>query len=175
MNKAYKIIWSHVRNCYIVVSEIAKNHGKNNTRSIVSQLAARSAEAQRYEAAGRLLAAAGRWALPFVTAGVLLAPVSGFASTITDAGGTSLTGTGKVHDIYAQKILSNENVNFGVNRFQKFEISQGDIANMYFRQKNDPASANSLVNLVQNRIDVQGTVNAIKDAGIGCFVQNKQK
>ena len=41
MNKAYKIIWSHVRNCYVVVSEIARNHGKNNTKSIVSQLAAR--------------------------------------------------------------------------------------------------------------------------------------
>ena len=43
MNKAYKIIWSHARNCYVVVAEIAKNHGKNNTKSIVSQLVARCA------------------------------------------------------------------------------------------------------------------------------------
>ena len=41
MNKAYKVIWSHARKCYVVVSEIAKNHGKNNTRSIISQIATR--------------------------------------------------------------------------------------------------------------------------------------
>ena len=43
MNKIYKVVWSNARKCYVVVSEIAKNHGKNNTRSIVSQLAARFA------------------------------------------------------------------------------------------------------------------------------------
>ncbi|MBP3812176.1 MAG: leukotoxin LktA family filamentous adhesin, partial [Acidaminococcaceae bacterium] len=168
MNKAYKIIWSHVRNCYVVVSEITKNHGKNNTRSIVSQLAARSAEAQRCAAAGRLLTAAGRWALPFVTAGVLLAPVSGFASTIKDADNNSLTSNGKVHNIYTQKILSNERVNFGYNRFQKFEITKGDIANMHFHLQGQPANkSDNLVNLVKSKIDIQGTVNAIKDNRIG--------
>ncbi|MBO6202984.1 MAG: hypothetical protein J6O13_05585, partial [Selenomonas sp.] len=29
MNKAYKVIWSKVRNCYMVVSELAKRNGKN--------------------------------------------------------------------------------------------------------------------------------------------------
>ena len=43
MNKVYKVIWSNARKCYVVVSEIAKNRGKNNTRSIVSRLAASSA------------------------------------------------------------------------------------------------------------------------------------
>ena len=28
MNKAYKVIWSKVRNCYMVVSELAKRNGK---------------------------------------------------------------------------------------------------------------------------------------------------
>lgn len=41
MNKVYKVIWSNARKCYVVVSEIAKNHGKNNTKNIVSRLAAR--------------------------------------------------------------------------------------------------------------------------------------
>ncbi len=168
MNKAYKIIWSHVRNCYVVVSEIVKNHGKNNTRSIVSLLAARSAEAQRCAAAGRLLTAAGRWALPFVTAGVLLAPVSGWASTIKDADNKSLTSNGKVHDIYAQQILKNDRVNFGYNRFQEFKITQGDIANMHFHLQGQPANkSDNLVNLVKSKIDIQGTVNAIKDNRIG--------
>lgn len=29
MNKVYKVVWSKVRNCYVVVSELAKNHTKN--------------------------------------------------------------------------------------------------------------------------------------------------
>ena len=32
MNKAYKVIWSKVRDCYVVVSELAKERGKNNSR-----------------------------------------------------------------------------------------------------------------------------------------------
>ena len=32
MNKIYKIIWSDVRKCYVVVAEIARNRGKNNVR-----------------------------------------------------------------------------------------------------------------------------------------------
>lgn len=34
MNKLYKVIWSKVRNCYIVVSELAKSHDSaHGTRS----------------------------------------------------------------------------------------------------------------------------------------------
>ena len=28
MNKIYNVIWSKTRNCYVAVSELAKNHGK---------------------------------------------------------------------------------------------------------------------------------------------------
>lgn len=31
MNKIYKVIWSKVRNCWIVVSELAKGQGKNTS------------------------------------------------------------------------------------------------------------------------------------------------
>ncbi|WP_374044436.1 ESPR domain-containing protein, partial [uncultured Pyramidobacter sp.] len=30
MNKIYKVIWSRVRRCYVVVSELLKRNGKNN-------------------------------------------------------------------------------------------------------------------------------------------------
>lgn len=33
MNKIYKVIWSKTRNCYVAVSELAKNHGKDSVRS----------------------------------------------------------------------------------------------------------------------------------------------
>ena len=31
MNRIYKVIWSKARNCYVVVSEIAKTHSKGGT------------------------------------------------------------------------------------------------------------------------------------------------
>ena len=32
MNKVYKVVWNEVKNCYSVVSEIAKSHGKSSSR-----------------------------------------------------------------------------------------------------------------------------------------------
>jgi hypothetical protein len=34
MNKIYKVIWNRVRHCYVVVSEIAKNHGKEHPTNL---------------------------------------------------------------------------------------------------------------------------------------------
>jgi len=170
MNKAYKIIWSHVRKCYVVVAEIAKNHGKNNVKSIVSQLAARSCGGgtELFRGVERGFTLTGKMALPLITAGLLMQAVPGFASTITDAKGTSLTGTGKVHDIYAQKVMESQKdgFNLGVNQFQKYQVTAGDIANMYFQTKNGQLKADSLVNLVNSRINIEGTVNAIKNGRI---------
>ena len=116
MNKIYKIIWSEVRKCYVVVAEIARNHGKNNVRTIVEGLAARS------------LNRAGRWALTFVTAGILLQPVTGWAATATNIKAASDSGTvvdnvsgSSVYNIYApdkvidageHKVLRNNFTNF---------------------------------------------------------------
>ena len=153
MNKIYKIIWSDVRKCYVVVAEIARNRGKNNVRTIVEGLAAHS------------LARAGRWALPFVTAGLLLQPVSAWASTITDKNGSSvINAADKVHQLYAQEVATTHD--FALNRFQKFELTRGDIANLYFRLDKNGADKGSLINLVNSKIDIQGTVNAIKGGKI---------
>ena len=32
MNKVYKLVWSKVRNCYVVASELAKSHSKGKSR-----------------------------------------------------------------------------------------------------------------------------------------------
>ena len=37
MNKIYKIIWSKVKNCYVVVSELAKNHVKSSRLKIINR------------------------------------------------------------------------------------------------------------------------------------------
>ena len=34
LNKIYKVIWNRVRHCYVVVSEIAKNHGKEHSTNL---------------------------------------------------------------------------------------------------------------------------------------------
>ena len=42
MNKIFKVIWSKARNCYIVVSELAKNHDTGHTSRIRGGLLAAS-------------------------------------------------------------------------------------------------------------------------------------
>ena len=176
MNKIYKVIWSHARKCYVVVSEIAKNRGKNNTKSIVSQLAARINTAT-LRSAGVVNSAftvceqpvayprtAVRWIAPLVLAGILLQPVSGFASTITDKNGNNLIRRGNVQNLYVQTMLDNNNI--GLNRFGEYKISAGDIANMHFNEQNGKVYANNLVNLVNSKIDINGTVNAVKNGKI---------
>ena len=156
MNKIYKIIWSDVRKCYVVVAEIARNRGKNNVRTIVEGLAAHS------------LARAGRWALPFVTAGILLQPVSAWATNINAAGGSGTvvnhTDGSSVYNIYAPNQLIEAGSHKVLrNHFTSFELSQGNIANMHFRNESGTLKANNLVNLVDNRININGIVNAIRE------------
>ena len=39
MNKIYKVIWSHVKQCYVVTSELAKAHGRTSIGGRTSRLA----------------------------------------------------------------------------------------------------------------------------------------
>ena len=39
MNKIYKVIWSHVKQCYVVTSELAKTHGRTSIGGRTSRLA----------------------------------------------------------------------------------------------------------------------------------------
>lgn len=95
-------------------------------------------------------------------------PLVSLATTITDVNGNPVGGTGPVRDIYAQQMMDGNKT--AVNRFDQFNVSAGDIANMYFQStalKGTDTWAKNLVNFVNNRIDVAGTVNAIKDSKIG--------
>ncbi|MBQ9572745.1 MAG: leukotoxin LktA family filamentous adhesin [Acidaminococcaceae bacterium] len=177
MNKVFKVIWSNARKCYVVVSEIAKNHGKNNTRSIVSQLAARmegamlqmaSALHQASAEGGQPAAwprTAARWIVPLVLAGILL-PASARATEITraDSNVGVIDVNGGVYDVYVQQMATDKSV--GINQFSKFNLDQGHIANMYFNQKGGNVHVNDLVNLVQERIAINGMVNAVKNGKI---------
>lgn len=95
-------------------------------------------------------------------------PLVSLATTITDVNGNPVGGTGPVRDIYAQQMMDGNKT--AVNRFDQFNVSAGDIANMYFQStalQGTDTWAKNLVNFVNSRIDVAGTVNAIKENKIG--------
>lgn len=90
------------------------------------------------------------------------------ASTVTRVPGASgeIKFDNNVANIYAEQMKGDT----AVNRFQDFKIDAGDIANMYFQStalQGTDTWAKNLVNFVNSRIDVAGTVNAIKDHKIG--------
>lgn len=81
MNKIYKVIWSHVKQCYVVTSELAKAHGRTSIGGRTSRLAVAA-----------------------LTAFVLTAGVTGvgLADTVTDNNGNTITNTDtKITDINA--------------------------------------------------------------------------
>ena len=95
-------------------------------------------------------------------------PFAAMASTITrvdGAQGGTIEFNNNVANIYAEQMLNGNQT--AINRFDKFDVSANDIANMYFKTNGSKDWANNLVNFVNSRIDVAGTVNAIKDSKIG--------
>ena len=66
-------------------------------------------------------------------------------------------------DIYAESVHGD----VGLNRFQEFKVGNQELANLYFQQSKDGAALNTLVNTVESRIDINGTVNAIRDNKVG--------
>ncbi|MDO4936224.1 MAG: leukotoxin LktA family filamentous adhesin [Phascolarctobacterium sp.] len=83
--------------------------------------------------------------------------------TRTD-GGPAVVVDGNVHKVYAGQAVGNT----GVNRFSDFNIGSGHIANLYFGTSSaNTAQFNTLMNFVNNRININGTVNAIRGSGVG--------
>lgn len=95
-------------------------------------------------------------------------PFAAMASTITrvdGAQGGTIEFNNNVANIYAEQMLNGNQT--AINRFDKFDVSANDIANMYFKTNGSKDWANNLVNFVNDRINVAGTVNAIKESNIG--------
>ena len=106
-------------------------------------------------------------AVSAVTAmGFVLQPVAAMASVITRADGNGAGPNlvnGAKTDIFAEKVVGQ----VAMNSFQQFQLDAGHIANMYFKEQGGSADAASLVNFVNSRIDINGTVNAIQNSKIG--------
>ena len=96
--------------------------------------------------------------------GFVMQPVAALASTITRADKHDVNlATSPVTKIFAENVVGN----VAINKFDKFQLDANHIANMYFRTINDSSSADNLVNFVNSRIDINGTVNAIQNKKIG--------
>lgn len=96
-------------------------------------------------------------------AGFIMQPFTAFANSINKVNNNdTIKVNGNVTNIWADKVVGNA----AVNVFQDFKLDANNIANMYFKDlKNN--SADNLVNFVNSRIDINGTVNAVKDNKIG--------
>ena len=148
MNKIYKVVWNATRGCYVVASELVKTHqGKKSTR--------RGGSILSHAGTALLLAIAG-WgaACNFIYADVTVADPANTGKVNK----TQLAGGGIQYDIYNQQV----NKGSALNKFTDFGIGQKDVANLQLG-----SSVDRQINLVQNRIDIDGVVNAIKDNKIG--------
>lgn len=98
-------------------------------------------------------------------AGFIMQPIVGFAQSINKVNNNgSIEVNGNVTNIWADKVVSNS----AMNVFKDFQLDANNIANMYFNTKGGSgADAANLVNFVNSRIDINGTVNAVKDNKIG--------
>lgn len=102
-----------------------------------------------------LLAIAG-WgaACNFIYADVTVADQKNYGNTVTVK---DIASGGKQYDITNQQV----NKGSALNKFTDFGIGQKDVANLQLDK------VDRQINLVQNRIEIDGVVNAIKDNKIG--------
>lgn len=148
MNKIYKVIWNATRGCYVVASELVKTHqGKKSTR--------RGGNILSRAGTALLLAIAG-WgaACNFIYADVTVSDQKHYGNTVTVK---DIANSGKQYDITNQQVKDGN----ALNKFNDFGIKQHDVANLHMGE------ANHQINVVKNKIDIDGVVNAIKDNKIG--------
>lgn len=106
-----------------------------------------------------------RKVLSAVTAvGFMANPLTALAGSITASNGTDYADKNGVFNIYAQKYNGKNNA---INQFQKFQLDAGKTANLYFHTEKDNIEAQNLLNFVDTRIDINGTLNAIRNKQIG--------
>lgn len=102
-----------------------------------------------------LLAIAG-WgaACNFIYADVTVSDQKHYGNTVTVK---DIANSGKQYDITNQQVKDGN----ALNKFDDFGIKQHDVANLHMGE------ANHQINVVKNKIDIDGVVNAIKDNKIG--------
>lgn len=97
--------------------------------------------------------------------GFVLQPVAAMAQTVINPvkGGATVETNGHVTNVWAGTVVND----VALNVFKQFDVGANDIANMYFKEKDGKTEASNLVNMVGSRININGTVNAIRNQKIG--------
>lgn len=100
-----------------------------------------------------------------MAAGLVMSPTAVDASEIRDVNNQPVSAESGVYNIYAQKLHGD----IAINEFAKFQLDANDIANLYFHKQGETINADAvnLLNFVNTRIDINGTVNAIRNGTIG--------
>ena len=98
--------------------------------------------------------------------GFVLQPVAAMAQTVINPvkGGATVDKVNEhVTNVWAGTVVND----VALNVFKQFDVGANDIANMYFKEKDGSTEASNLVNMVGSRININGTVNAIRNQKIG--------
>lgn len=91
-------------------------------------------------------------------AATLVALLSVSAANATNISG--VTGNDGVYNINPEQV----NGDVGFRYYDNFTLSEGDIANLIFRAQNgDRRALETFINLVNNKIDINGIVNTMRD------------
>ena len=149
MNKIYKVVWNAARGCYVVASELVKTHRGKKSARLRGSILSRAGTAL-------LLAIAG-WgaACHFIYAEVTVADQKYNNNNYIKT--DNLANGGKQYDIMNQQVKDGN----ALNKFNDFALKQHDVANLHMGE------ANHQINVVKNKINIDGVVNAIKDNKIG--------
>ena len=87
---------------------------------------------------------------------------AGIAKADSAKSGT-ITTSGNVHNVLADSVKGDT----AINHFSKFDLHQGNIANLFFGTSKDSATAARLLNFVDSGVNIEGIVNAIQNNKIG--------
>ena len=133
-----------------------RKHNAGQTSSIVGQ------KAQKKELRSQVLRSVMALGVAVTSwMGMTEALEAGNITRVNDTN-KNLMQNGKA-DIFAESASGS----VGLNKFRDFNVGSNELANLYFKQENSKQTLDTLVNTVENRIDIQGTVQAIRDNKIG--------
>lgn len=150
MNKIYKVIWNVCRGIHVVTDENHRAHGK--------------------EASSRIVPVE----LLVLEASLLTLPLTAVAEALdhaitVDPNWTGTTITSSKNNLHHEISTAHINGSVAANKFTKFQVGEKHLVDMIL-----PENTNHLVNFVDNKISVNGTVNALKEISVNNAIKEKK-
>ena len=150
MNKIYKVIWNVCRGIHVVTDENHRAHGKEASSLIVPV------------------------ELLVLEASLLTLPLTAVAEALdhaitVDPNWTGTTITSSKNNLHHEISTAHINGSVAANKFTKFQVGEKHLVDMIL-----PENTNHLVNFVDNKISVNGTVNALKEISVNNAIKEKK-